>query len=574
MVIHNGVTYGKSFWKDSFVDNIDSIPSPILNDISGAQNNNDRLTEFKRLLGYQKLYRDKVNTIDDGKYIDGGTSGITSYGYEIIGGAPDDKSLQLCNSINDSVDALFGTYVKFIASGNGMPMSEAIAVGDSYGVAKYFIKEAEPEEFINQSGGKYIYLRQGKKTIYACCTYTAPYPNNEHIDTEGSPVMVKITTDDNADTAVETIKVMYPYTDIEGNVVQFNKTFKPKKDGLNKNERKGIVKILEYVFEKCTGIAGVKDYRILYKDSTTDNEFEWETKITGSTSPIYWFKDKAYFAYGVIESPNSDTKIYKIYPNPVRIVQPGEEDVNQLKLSISPSEVSLPYTNDAKETVKVVSFRQDKWQYKFVSDKEGSAKAETPDWLNVSVGDDGNSLIVKTTQINNGPIRTAYVKFYYEEDVEEGPVLTIQQLRNTTYSDPSNFKWTISDVKKELICDGKSIITFTGTGKLINSPTDKNRININIKLPSIKVTAPWSDDNSKFTFASSVDIDFGSWEKFNGPTYVDNMLDGIGTVSLGNSISNISVDTTYTINIKITSTEYPNTDIYEGYEKILLEIVT
>ena len=52
------------------------------------------------------------------------------------------------------------------------------------------------------------------------------------------------------------------------------------------------------------------------------------------------------------------------------------------------------------------------------------------------------------------------------------------------------------------------------------------------------------------------------------------MLDGIGTVSLGNSNSNISVDTTYTINIKVTSTEYPNTDIYEGYEKILLEIVT
>ena len=580
MVIHNGVTYGKSFWKGSFVDNIDSIPSPILNDISGAQNNNDRLTEFKKLLQQRKLnlYGKDVTTIDEGKYIDGGTSGITSYGYEIIGGAPDDKSLQLCNSINDSVDALFGTYVKFIASGNGMPMSEAIAVGDSYGVAKYFIKEANQNDtnlrLITQSKGEYIFLRTGKKTIYACCTYTAPYPKNEHIDTEGSPVMVKITTDDNADTAVEKIKVMYPYTDIEGNVVQFNKTFKPKKeDKLNKGDRTGIVNILKYVFEKCTGIAGVKDYRILYNDTTKD-EFEWESKIINSPTPTFWSASTAYFAYGVIESPNSDTKIYKIYPNPVRIVQPGEEDVNQLKLSISPSEVSLPYTKDAKETIKVVSFRQDKWQYKFVSDKEGSAKAETPDWLNVSVGDDGNSLIVKTTQINNGPIRTAYVKFYYEEDAEEGLVLTIQQLRNTTYSDPSNFKWTISDVKKELICDGKSVITFNGTGKLINLPTDKNRININIKLPSIKVTAPWSDDNSKFTFASSVDIDFGSWEKFNGPTYVDNMLDGIGIVSLGNSNSNISVDTTYTINIKVTSTEYPNTDIYEGYEKILLEIVT
>lgn len=433
MVIHNGVTYGKSFWKDSFVDNIDSIPTPKENDISEAENNNDRLTKFKERLGYQKLYRDSVTTIDDGKYIDGGTSGITSYGYEIIGGAQNEELVQLSNSITDSVDALFGAYVKFIASGDGQEMSEAIVVGDSYGVAEYYIKEANPE-FINQSDGKYIFLRTGKKTIYACCTYTTP--NNEHIDTEGGPVMVKITTDDNADKAVEKIKVMYPYTDIEGNVVQFNKTFKPKKDGLSKGDRKGIVNILEYVFEKCTGIAGVKDYRILYKDSTND-EFEWETKIIGSTSPRYWFKNKAYFAYGVISSSTSDTKIYKIYPNPVRIVQPGEEDVDQLELSISPNFVSLGYIEGVKETVKVISFRQDMWQYKFVSDGEGSANAEKPDWLKVTVGDDGKSLIIETTQQNNEQnVRTAYIKFYYEgEENEESPILTIQQLQTGNVGD-------------------------------------------------------------------------------------------------------------------------------------------
>ena len=113
MVIHNGVTYGKSFWKDSFVDNIDSIPnltdSEEHKDIYGAQNNIDRLTEFKKLLGDKKLYKNSVTTIDEGKYINGGTSGITSYGYEIIEGAQDDKFVQLSNSIDDSVDALFGT---------------------------------------------------------------------------------------------------------------------------------------------------------------------------------------------------------------------------------------------------------------------------------------------------------------------------------------------------------------------------------------------------------------------------------------------------------------------------------
>lgn len=578
MVIHNGVTYGKSFWKDSFVDNIDSIPnltdSEEHKDIYGAQNNIDRLTEFKKLLGDKKLYKNSVTTIDEGKYINGGTSGITSYGYEIIEGAQDDKFVQLSNSIDDSVDALFGTYVKFIASGNGEPISDAIVVGDSYGVAKYFIKEADPK-FINQSGGKYIFLRTGKKTIYVCCTYTSP--NNEHIDTEGAPVIVKITTDDNANKAVEKIKVRYPYTNIEGDVVQFNKTFKPKKDGLNKSERRGIVNILEYVFEKCDGIEGVKDYRILYKDSTKD-EFEWETKITGSTTPRYWFKDKAYFAYGVIESPNSDTKIYKIYPNPVRIVQPGEEDVNQLELSISPNFVSLGYIEGVKDTVKVISFRQDMWTYKFVSDENGSADAEKPDWLKITVGSDNKSLIVETIKQNNEQsVRKAYVKFYYQEDSEEdkeGPVLTIQQLQTGNVGDdeaPINVNWAFEEPTWFLMCDGKSDITFVGTGTIANWPPNTDRLNVSLDLPSIKVGAPWNDTTGKFTFANSVNIKLSNGDSAEGPTYVRPMLYE-GIVSLG-AIKTTLTNKKIGIEIKITSTEYPNSDNPEKYQEIRLDIV-
>ena len=569
MVIHNGVTYGNSFWKDSFVDNIDDIPTPNKNDIYNARINDDRLTKFKERLGYQKLYKNSVTTIDDGKYIDGGTSGITSYGYEIIGGAPDEASVQLSNSIADSVDTLFGTYVKFIASGDGQEMSEAIVVGDSYGIAKYYIKEANPK-FINQSDGKYIFLRTGKKTIYACCTYTTP--NDEHIDTEGGPVMVKITTDDNADKAVEKIKVMYPYTDIEGNVVQFNKTFKPKKDGLNKGDRRGIVNILEYVFEKCTGIAGVKDYRILYKDSTTNDEFEWETKILDSTSPKYWSKNKAYFAYGVISSSTSDTKVYKIYPNPVRIVQPGEEDVNQLELSISPSFVSLGYIEGIKESVKVISFRQDMWQYKFVSDGEGSADAEKPDWLKVTVGSDGKSLIVETIKQNNEQsVRTAYVKFYYEgEEREESPILTIQQLQTGNVGDEEvsvDVNWVFGGPEL-LTCDGVSDVTFVGTGTVVNWPPNMNTINASFDLPSVKVNASWNEGEGEFTFANSVDIKLSNGVNISGPTYVNGMLYE-GTASLG-KIETTLTDSKINIEIKVTSTEY--TDNGE-YRKIALEIV-
>lgn len=402
MVIHNGVTYGNSFWKDSFVDNIQTIPTIDSNDINGAVSNSDRLTEFKKLLGHGNLYlAEKV--INDEGYINGGESGITSYGYEIIGGAENERNVQLSNSISDSIDALFGAYVKFIATGNGATIFP-IAVGDSYGVAEYGIKEINTN-FINLSEDKYIYLRTGKKTIYACCTYAAP--NSGEIDqtnTEGGPVIVKITTDDNADNAVEKIKVLYPYTNLEGAVVEFNKTFKPKKSGLNKNERKGIVNILEYVFDNCPGIKGVKDYRIKY-DDTTENEFEWEGKISGATNAVTWSNNKDYFAYGVIKSTNSDTILYKIYPNPVRVVEPGEEDLDKLKLKIDPTSVTLPYVAQSRAEVSVISYRKDPW----TATVDG-------DWISIDVNEKRDKITITVAENKEYSSRTGYITIGYDDD--------------------------------------------------------------------------------------------------------------------------------------------------------------
>ena len=237
------------------------------------------------------------------------------------------------------------------------------------------------------------------------------------------------------------------------------------------------------------------------------------------------------------------------------------------------------YMFDIGDTVKVISFRQDMWTYKFVSDENGSADAEKPDWLKITVGSDNKSLIVETIKQNNEQsVRKAYVKFYYQEDSEEdkeGPVLTIQQLQTGNVGDaeaPINVNWVFEEPTWSLVCDGKSDITFVGTGTIANWPPNTDRLNVSLDLPSIKVSAPWNNTTGKFTFANSVNIKLSNGDSAEGPTYVRPMLYE-GIVSLG-AIKTTSVDTTYTINIKVTSTEYPNTDIYEGYEKILLEIVT
>ena len=122
------------------------------------------------------------------------------------------------------------------------------------------------------------------------------------------------------------------------------------------------------------------------------------------------------------------------------------------------------------------------------------------------------------------------------------------------------------------MCDGKSDITFVGTGTVANWPPNTDSLNVSLDLPSINVSAPWWNDTSgKFTFANSVNIKLSNGDSAEGPTYVRPMLYE-GIVSLG-AIKTTLTNKKIGIEIKITSTEYPNSDNPEKYQKIRLDIV-
>ena len=250
----------------------------------------------------------------------------------------------------------------------------------------------------------------------------------------------------------------FDYTNAEGEIVNFNKTLKPKEDGLNKNDRKGVINILNYVFGQCL-VSGVKDYRIKYDDTTVD-EFEWETKITNSTKAKNWSIYDSYFAVGIIEGINSDTKLYKIYPNPVRIVDPGEEDLKKLKLKIDPTEIILPYVGKSRAKVAVSSFRKTDW----------SASTEC-EWITININDKRTEATIIVEE-NKGKQREETVLFYYPEDGIDGPETIKLKVIQTEYgilieNGSSLLSYTLdfsSDTPQELSLDNSCI--FSGICKI------------------------------------------------------------------------------------------------------------
>ena len=401
MKLYNGITYSQTFWgggenRDaSYVTNLSGPFKVNSDDISNITGGRETLYSG---------YNGDVVTIEN-KLISGGNSGITTYGYEIIDGAANDEFVQLSNSIYDAIDSSFGTYVTFLANEDtGNEIVGPFPVGNRGGNVKYHLKMGNSGLFEKTDEG-YLYLKSGKKLLYACCTYTNFNANN----TEGAPVIVKITTDDNLNNKPEKIKVMFPDTNLEGEVVNKNEVLKPK----GSSKPKGVKAILEYVFKNCPEINGVSDYRIIKNNNI------WEDILLNATPAegTIYNENTFYFAYGVIEGEN-DTKLYKIYPNPIRITEPTAENLASLVLKVDPTSITLPYVGQSRAEVSVISYRQDKW----------SARTDY-DWITIEINGDGNKAIISVSENSNYSRRNGEVEFYYPEDTEnsETAILTVIQ---------------------------------------------------------------------------------------------------------------------------------------------------
>ena len=313
MEIHNGITFNQKFSDKSFISNIYDFAEKTFTgttDVYGLFENGFPKDRKIKISGYSD------NVVSKNNCIVSADSGITSYSYEIIEGAPDENGELICNTIYDMIDSKFVDYLTCVikpdSSGRNHiygPLYNDTDNDDnvSYHLCKTSKSNIEP--FLIESPEKYLYVKNDRKTYHVCSTYAISGTNIEF----GAPL-------------IATVKLFggfpyfngatcsYPLTDENGDIY----TYTTNQISVSGNN---IISILDTVFENCTDIKGVINYQINYKCG------EWASRLKNATIR---YEDKyddlmldnnIYFGYGVINSDkgyvNSGTpytSLYKIYP--------------------------------------------------------------------------------------------------------------------------------------------------------------------------------------------------------------------------------------------------------------------
>ena len=416
MTIYNGVTYKNSFFSGttnvggSYITNYnETIISASTKDMVGVTDGKNRETIIK-------VFGEGVDFDDENKQIIvSGKSGITTYGYEIIegvsGSTPDDveKNVQMVNSFSDVVDSEFADYVTFTTVTDTDGKVKIVGPKPEGGVGNsnitYYLAENKKngtKPLLEMSNGGYIYVKQSN-TYFVFTTYT----KNATFNTEGSPVLFKITYGG--------IKSAYsfPLKNEEGVVETKTGTF-------TSNTTK-LKTLFETAF-KASGdyVEGVKDNKLL---DTTENWADLlESHRIKDVESQEYSNGATYYAYGVVSGTN-DTLLYKIYPTVVKVSEFKDDDIT----SISVDKNSFNFESEGgEETIEIKKSLTKSWYavYDNDSDKE---------WCKIYVGLIetysslfGNNVKIKVKENTTTNDRICNITIKYNDE-ETGVKITVTQ---------------------------------------------------------------------------------------------------------------------------------------------------
>ena len=453
MKVYNGITYNNKFFvsddKDidgSYITNLDKCTfSASTNDLYGVESNKDRETIFS---GFHEDVKTYTVSEDDSPYgssysfIVSGKSDISTYGYEIIEGAPtriygevNYKNLELANSIYDSIECLFPKYFRYSVDRSGNITGFAPEGGQRTDGMEYYMccVPNSKTSLIVRGDEKYLYTRAGTKIFYVACTYTA----NSTYDEEGAPVVVKIVTNDDIDKKKpEKAWCSYNCKDEDGNVYEKSKTITFNGSSKTKN----IITLFDKVFEECTGVAGMVDYRI------NDKVNDWDKILNESIikmSHTYDNKKNNYFVFARLTTDkitvnNKDTFktiLYKIYPTPLKVSEIKEPDMVPIKIDGAIYEVSSTGGNKLFDL--------------YGSTTQGWKSSCDGSWYRVSpsYGKGATSINVTVDKNTQTTDREGKIRFYYSNETKNDSetYITIRQ----TGSKPDTYNYNIAETVTE-----------------------------------------------------------------------------------------------------------------------------
>lgn len=489
MKVYNGITYNNKFFvsddKDidgSYITNLDKCTFSVSkNDLYGVTTNVDRETIFS---GFHEDVKTHTVNADDSPYdgspysfIVGGKSDVSTYGYEIIEGAnttidgeANYKNLELANSIYDNIECLFPRYFRYSVDDSGNIIGPVPEGGQRTDGMEYYMCYVpnNKNSFIVRSDEKYLYARAGKKTFFVACTYTA----NSVYDEEGAPVVVKIVTDDNIDkNKPEKVWCTYNCKDEDGNVYEWSSG----KIKFNRDSKtKDIITLFDNVFEICTGVTGMVDYRI------NNNVNDWDKILTDSIikmGHIYDDKQYNYFVFARLTTDkitvnNKDTFktiLYKIYPTPLKVSEIKEPDVSPIKIDGATGETVYEVSNDGGNKLFEL----------YGSTTQGWKSSCEDSWYKVSPSYSKGATTITVTVDKNAKTtdREGKIQFYYNNETKKDSetYITVKQTGNK----PDSYKYNITETVTEKFStrDFEMIANFSFDADDVDNYT--------IELPSI-----------------------------------------------------------------------------------------
>lgn len=523
ITIYNGITYGDKFFTLTEEEEIkNNISSTYITNLENLKKEKDFTTNRSDMDGVQagenrethySGYNDNVTF--EGKnvqYISGGESGITTYYYEIFGGADKEENAKMVNSIYDSTESLFAEYVTFAVNDKRQVVGPFPVGGvNNNGLVKYYMA-LDDGTLLQQTDRKYLYVEEGKKTNYLYCTYTSA----STYDAEGEPVMVTITVDDRK--RPDKANCTFNRKDASGATYEYSKT----KIKIDNNNDDNDIEVFEVVFNNVPEIEGVKDYRIKKLEDNTDLEtilIEGRSRFEGNK---YYQSTKAFYAYGVINGEN-DTKLYKIYPIVTKINNIQEDFMADIEISPSTLDVDKYGTVGADFTIEA-------------DEKKSWGVNKAVDWVSLEpengIGNGNFHVIVEPNYGTSS--RSCTISFHYaNEDIsEENTKLVINQEAGDGGTGATEC------IREEYIPQ-----TYTKVDEKVESNDSPTVINSNIlyefdfrdiegrvgvACPSLKV--------NKFEFNRGIpgaendclmDIRFKIASQTNGYTYATSFISGI-----------------------------------------------
>ena len=426
--IYNGITHNDAFFTlskaeeenigvpSTYISNLEHLKEKnkfvvTQNDMNGAATSDDRVTVYKDY-NSNVTFGGKNST-----YIEHGESGITTYYYEVYGGAKDAEDAQMVNSIYDTIESRFANYVTFVVDDNQL-INGPFPVGAVADRSATYYMACDNGTFLELTSSKYLYIEEGAKTNYLYCTYTTA----STYDAEGEPVMVTITVDDRK--RPDKANCTFNRKDASGATYEYSKT----KIKIDRDNDDNDIEVFEVVFKSVPEIEGVKDYRIKRLKNPDGSLKDWEPILMEGRerfmSNRLYDKNKVYYAYGVTSGENGSL-LYKIYPVAIKVNEIKESDM--IDIEVIPNSITAATKGETRK-ISIVAGNTSDWVASYNSTWFSLSKTNGYGPMDIDIKIQPNN----TKETRSGEIAFRYAN---EPSGDNDVIIVITQEPNTEAGD-------------------------------------------------------------------------------------------------------------------------------------------